>query len=107
MTRNTFKELVLKPQAIVVNTRDNVATVVDDFPAGTTLHYTLGHAERTVQLRQDLSMGHKCAICEILVGADVVKYGESIGSATADIYPGEHVHVHNVESRRGGRGPGE
>jgi altronate dehydratase small subunit len=34
-------------------------------------------------------------------GDDVVKYGEIIGRATADIAKGEHVHVHNIESLRG------
>jgi altronate dehydratase small subunit len=91
----------LKKQAVVINAKDNVATVVDDFPAGTILKYALGHSEGTIQLQQDTPMGHKCAICEILAGADVIKYGESIGRATAKINPGEHVHVHNVESRRG------
>ena len=33
-------------------------------------------------------------------GAPVRKYGECIGVATADIAPGSHVHVHNMESRR-------
>ena len=26
----------------------------------------------------------------------MIKYGERMGIATADIEPGEHVHVHNV-----------
>ena len=29
------------------------------------------------------------------------KYGEVIGAATRDIRVGEHVHVHNVEGKRG------
>jgi altronate dehydratase small subunit len=91
----------LKKQAVVINAKDNVATVVDDCPAGTILQYSLGHSEGTVQLQQDTPMGHKCAICEIPSGADVIKYGETIGRAIAKINPGEHVHVHNVESRRG------
>ena len=91
----------MKQQAVVIHAKDNVATVVDDFPAGTILKYALGHSEGAVQLQQDTPMGHKCAICEILAGADVIKYGQSIGRATANITPGEHVHVHNVESLRG------
>jgi hypothetical protein len=30
-----------------------------------------------------------------------VKYGSTIGTATDDIQPGEHVHTHNVASGRG------
>ena len=33
-------------------------------------------------------------------GSQIVKYGEPVGIATADIAPGEHVHVHNVISGR-------
>ena len=37
---------------------------------------------------------------DIAKGEPVVKYGEHIGVAGADIRTGEHVHVHNVESHR-------
>lgn len=30
----------------------------------------------------------------------VIKYGEHIGIAVADIKAGEHVHIHNVEGHR-------
>ena len=45
-------------------------------------------------------MGHKIALHAITSGAPVRKYGQYIGAATADIAPGEHVHVHNLASRR-------
>lgn len=41
------------------------------------------------------------AIKDIPKGGEIIKYGEIIGRATANIEPGEHVHVHNVESLRG------
>ncbi|MDQ6598863.1 SAF domain-containing protein [Bacillus salipaludis] len=34
-------------------------------------------------------------------GEDILKYGEVIGLATTDIEPGEHVHIHNLEGKRG------
>jgi len=34
-------------------------------------------------------------------GDAVVKYGEVIGQATESIEPGDWVHTHNAESRRG------
>ncbi len=37
----------------------------------------------------------------VAVGEEVRKYGEVIGLANAPISPGDHVHVHNVESQRG------
>lgn len=46
----------------------------------------------------DLPLGHKLARRNIAQGEKVVKYGAPVGSATAPIRAGEHVHVHNVKS---------
>lgn len=90
----------MKKQAVVINTQDNVATVVDDFPAGTVIRFYVGDAEQSVQLLQDIPLGHKVAIRDIPVNQDIIKYGESIGAATSEIKAGQHVHVHNMESQR-------
>ena len=42
--------------------------------------------------------GHKFALCDIKAGDCVIKYGEIIGRATADIKAGEWVHSHNLRS---------
>ncbi len=42
--------------------------------------------------------GHKLARQPIAPGAKIIKYGVPIGSATAPIARGEHVHVHNIRS---------
>lgn len=39
--------------------------------------------------------GHKVARAPIAIGSAVIKYGQTIGYATADIAPGDHVHSHN------------
>jgi len=52
-------------------------------------------AEDTV-LRDDIPAGHKAAVRRIPAGAAVIKYGQVIGFAEADIEPGRHVHTHNV-----------
>lgn len=52
-----------------------------------------------VQIRSDLSMGHKVAVSFIAKGEDVLKYGAPIGFAACDIAPGTHVHLHNLTSR--------
>lgn len=93
----------MQKQAVVINSKDNVATVVDDFPAQTTLHFFIGQTEHSVQCLQDIPLGHKIAIQEIKAGQDIIKYGESIGIATESIKPGRHVHIHNMETRRGRR----
>ena len=44
------------------------------------------------------SLGHKLARQPIPAGDPIVKYGAVIGTATADIPQGAHVHTHNVRS---------
>ncbi|HMK34656.1 MAG TPA: altronate dehydratase family protein [Desulfomonilaceae bacterium] len=49
-----------------------------------------------VVLLDDIPAGHKAAVHPIAAGAAVIKYGQIIGFASADIEPGRHVHTHNV-----------
>ena len=44
----------------------------------------------------NLENGHKYALRDIKKGENVIKYGNPIGHATADIAKGEHVHTHNL-----------
>ena len=46
----------------------------------------------------NLSDGHKYALRDIVKGENIIKYGNPIGHATADIKKGEHVHTHNVKT---------
>ncbi|TGE33423.1 UxaA family hydrolase [Desulfosporosinus sp. Sb-LF] len=91
----------MKKQAVVINVKDNVATVVEDFTLGTEIHFFLGEQEQSIELIQDIPLGHKVAIREIKKGEEVIKYGESLGGTTSDVKIGQHVHVHNMESLRG------
>jgi altronate hydrolase len=50
----------------------------------------------TVQGR--VGLGHKFAVRRIRAGEAVLKYGQIIGFAAADIPAGAHVHVHNVRA---------
>ena len=88
------------PRAIVLNTSDNVATLIDN--GSTADACTLqGEAVHTVTLTTDIPFGHKVCIRELATGADVVKYGQVIGRASQAVRVGEHVHTHNVEAARG------
>ncbi len=81
---------------IILHPRDNTATALTDLGRGEAIQLPGGE----IQLRQDIPYAHKFALAHVPEGEDVVKYGEVIGAATADIRPGEHVHVHNVKSKR-------
>lgn len=95
---------VRKPRnrpVIVVHPSDNVATALAHLPAGSRVEVDVAGDAVTLVARDDIPRGHKVALCEITRGGAVTKYGETIGTASRKIAPGEHVHVHNVGSRRG------
>ncbi len=50
----------------------------------------------SLTLPATIPAGHKLATSRISRGERILKYGQTIGFATADIQPGEHVHTHNV-----------
>ncbi len=79
-----------------IHADDNVATAVSDCVAGESLTVQFGGQTATYACKQNVPFGHKIAIRDIPTGGSVVKYGEVIGSATADIAVGEWVHTHNV-----------
>ena len=86
---------------IVINTKDNVATALIDLEKGISLQVEVGDNKVKVAPRNPIPFGHKLALKKIPKGDNIIKYGEVIGKATRDIEVGEHVHVHNVESKRG------
>ena len=76
---------------------DSVFTCMAAVKKGDVLDYD-GTA---ITAASDIPVYHKIAKVLVKAGGEVYKYGEPIGTASADIHPGEHVHVHNVESARG------
>jgi len=85
-------ETPTSPAALQLGAADNVAVARRALEAGTRL--VVG--DHTVLLRDAIASGHKVALTPIARGGVVLKYGQSIGVATTDIVPGDHVHVHNV-----------
>lgn len=92
---------MLKAQAVLMHPADNTATAVELVEAGSEIVMTAGGELKKVYVCERIGFGHKFAIAEIPKGSRIVKYGETIGIATQDIKPGQHVHVHNLESGRG------
>ncbi|MHB1160937.1 MAG: UxaA family hydrolase [Chloroflexota bacterium] len=88
-------------QALVLDPRDSVAVALSDLSAGERCSLLVGESTVKVELREKIPFGHKFALVRIPSGENVLKYGEVIGEAIADIEPGAWVHVHNLASRRG------
>jgi len=91
----------VQKQAVLINTNDNVATAVTSLSKGSIVNFFVGEQVKSLTLKNDLPFGHKFAIKDIFPGEDIIKYGESIGTAITLIKSGEHVHVHNMVSNRG------
>lgn len=80
---------------------DNVATALGDIPAGTVVELLVEGLSLSVALLDPIPFGHKFAVYPIAEEEDILKYGEVIGMANRIIKPGEHVHVHNLDGKRG------
>ena len=82
------------PDFIRIHPTDNVAVALKALPAGTVFD--------GFTARQDIPQGHKMALSAMESGDQVVKYGFSIGHATATIAPGDWVHTHNMKTNLSG-----
>jgi len=74
-------------RTIRVDKRDNVAIVVD--PDGLKRGALLDNG---IQLTDDVSQGHKVALFHLAAGEPIIRYGEIIGYAVADIVQGQWIH---------------
>jgi hypothetical protein len=86
--------------AIAVDARDSVAVVLRDVGQGESIVVRVDGRNETIIARDPVALGHKIARRAASAGTPILKYGETIASATRDIAQGEHVHVHNVASNR-------
>lgn len=87
--------------ALVLHKNDNVATAVRPLKSGDKIGVETGNGVVNIVLPQPVPFGHKFALKDIGRGEKIIKYGETIGQAAANIKRGEHVHIHNVEGLRG------
>ena len=86
------------PDFIRINPADNVAVALHAVTKGTVC--TADGCNVTALT--DIPQGHKIALTPIAEGENVIKYGFSIGHATADIQPGGWVHTHNMTTNLSG-----
>ena len=78
--------------AILLDPRDNIAVARVPVAAGAELRV---NGVRVVAAAS-IPAGHKVALRGIAAGEIVLRYGHSIGRASAPIAAGEHVHTHNL-----------
>lgn len=91
------------PHLLVHDHRDNVGVVVvENLKAGTELCVvvTEDNSELAAVSNQDVPIGHKIALRDLAVGDTVIKYGQDIGRVVAPVRKGDHVHTHNLKTKR-------
>jgi len=81
---------------------DYVGVAVQDIKAG---EKVLGVEIETgkeyhVKSNHDIPLGHKIALQAIKNGTTMIKYGENVGTTTADIKIGDWVHTQNLRTAR-------
>jgi (2R)-sulfolactate sulfo-lyase subunit alpha len=91
------------PHLLVHDKKDTVGVVVvEGLKAGTDMTCVVTADDSAFELtaKMDVPIGHKIALVDINSGDTVWKYGQDIGKAVAAIRKGEHVHVHNLKTKR-------
>lgn len=81
-------------KTIVISPNDSVAVALAPL--------FKGEEEQGVVLAEDIEKGHKFALKDIEKGQQIIKYGEVIGRAAADIKAGQHIHSHNMSTNLSG-----
>lgn len=88
---------------VVHDDGDSVGVVViEGVEAGQTLTGWIMDQNKTIEfdVKDAIPIGHKLAIRDLAVNDTVIKYGEDIGRVVSAIKQGEHLHVHNVKTKR-------
>jgi (2R)-sulfolactate sulfo-lyase subunit alpha len=94
---------VTAPHLLVHARKDNVGVVVvEDLVAGNEALcvVTEDDSEFRLRVKQAVPIGHKVALTDLKAGDTVLKYGQDIGRIIAAVARGEHVHVHNLKTKR-------
>jgi (2R)-sulfolactate sulfo-lyase subunit alpha len=91
------------PDVLAHDHKDNVAVVVvEGLKAGTEAFgvVTADNSTFTVPVKHDITIGHKVALADLREGDTAIKYGQDIGRFVQAVRRGEHVHVHNLKTKR-------
>lgn len=92
-----------QPQLLVHDKKDNVGVVVvEGVCAGADLLGVVleDGSEFQVRSNHDVPIGHKVALTDLANGSTAVEYSQDIGRLVASVKKGDHVHVHNLKTKR-------
>ena len=92
-----------KTDIIIHDEKDNVGVVViEKITQKQDCSCWIMENDKTVNIKSlnDIPLGHKIALQDFKAGDTILKYGHDIGKVVASIKKGDHVHVHNVKTKK-------
>ena len=88
---------------IIHDDEDNVGVVViDSTKKDQEYSCWIMEIDKTLKIQSinNIPLGHKIALKNFKVGDTILKYGHDIGKVVVSIKKGDHVHVHNVKTKK-------
>ena len=88
---------------IIHDKKDNVGVVViEKVNKGQDCECWIMEDDSSTSIKSisDIPLGHKIAMNDFKEGDTIIKYGHDIGKVVKSIKKGEHVHVHNVKTKK-------
>jgi len=92
-----------KTDIIIHDKKDNVGVIViDKITPDQDCNCWIMENDGTVTIKSksEIRLGHKIAMIDFKEGDTILKYGHDIGKVVKPIKKGEHVHVHNVKTKK-------
>tara|TARA_B100000378_G_scaffold12701_1_gene10572 strand:+ start:234 stop:521 length:288 start_codon:yes stop_codon:yes gene_type:complete len=88
---------------IIHDEKDNVGVVViEKTTKGQEYNCWIMENDKSTKINSlsEILLGHKIALIDLKEGDTILKYGYDIGKVVKSIKKGEHVHVHNVKTKK-------
>ena len=88
---------------IIHDEKDNVGVVViEKTTKGQEYNCWIMENDKSAKINSlsEILLGHKIALINLKEGDTILKYGYDIGKVVKSIKKGEHVHVHNVKTKK-------
>ena len=88
---------------IIHDEKDNVGVVViDKTNKNQSCNCWVMENDKSLKIQSlnEIPLGHKIALIDLGEGDTILKYGHDIGKVVKSIKKGEHVHVHNVKTKK-------
>ena len=91
------------PDLIIHDEKDNVGVVViETTKKDQECNAWIMENDKSVKVPSinEIPLGHKIALKDLKEGDTILKYGHDIGKVVKAIKKGDHVHVHNVKTKK-------